>query len=67
MRPISFFKDKVQFVVKTFEANQSKFGSYVTTKFLAENEIVQYDLLSDYHPLEMIGPRDSFFILHHYS
>ena len=39
----------------------------VTMKFLAENEIVQYDLLSDYHPLEMIGPRDSFFILHHYS
>ena len=67
IKAISFFKDKVHFVVKTYEANQSKFGSYVTTKFLAENEIVQYDLLSDYHPLEMIGPSDSFFfILHHY-
>ena len=67
IKAISYFNNKVQFVVKTFEANQSKYGSYVTTKFLAENEIVEYDLLSDYHPLEMIGPCDSFFfILHHY-
>ena len=67
IKAISYFNNIVQFVVKTFEASQSKYGSYVTTKFLSENEIVDYDLLADYHPLEMLGPSHSFsFILHHY-
>ena len=67
IKAISYFKHEVKFAVKTFEAHQSKYGQYVTTKFLKSHEIVDYRELADYYPLEMIGTCDSFsFVLHHF-
>ena len=57
----------LNFCVSTFEASQSKFGFYVTTKFLSDFEATNLDDLADYYPLETVGPNNSFsFILHHF-
>ena len=67
IRSISFLETKVNFLVRTFEANQSKFGFYVTTKSLSEDESVVFENLADYYPVEMVGTIRSFsFILHHF-
>ena len=57
----------VNFLVSSFEASQSKFGYYVTTKVLAPSEIVSYATIHDYYPLEMRGTIEAFsFCLHHF-
>ena len=57
----------VTFCVTSFEASQSKFGFYVTTKFLSNFETVKFEELADYYPLEMTGTHKSFsFFLHHF-
>ena len=67
IRSISFIETKVNFLVRTFEANQSKFGFYVTTKSFSEDESVVFENLADYYPVEMVGTIRSFsFILHHF-
>ena len=67
IRSISFLENKVNFLVRTFEANQSKFGFYVTTKSLSEDESVVFENLGDYYPVEMVGTIRSFsFVLHHF-
>ena len=64
---ISYNGIALNFCVTTFEASQSKFGFYVTTKFLSDFEATNLDDLADYYPLEMVGPSNSFsFILHHF-
>ena len=67
IKAISYFKNKISFAVVTFEALKSKFGPFVTTAFISAHEVVDFDTLADYYPLEMMGTLDSFsFILHHY-
>jgi hypothetical protein len=67
VRCISCNENKVSFSVSSYEASQSKFGYYVTTRFVSECEVVSYDTLADYYPLVMIGTKEAFsFILHHF-
>ena len=67
IKHISFNGTSVKFCVRTFKASQSKYGFYVTTKFLSQFEVTELDDLADYYPLEMVGTADSFsFILHHF-
>ena len=67
IKAIAFSSDEVTFSVTAFEAHQSKFGYYITTKLIAVNDTVNYSDLCDYHPVEMIGRHNSFsFILHHF-
>ena len=67
IKNISFNGTTVNFCLKTFEASQSKYGFYVTTKFLLNSEVTDLEDLADYYPLEMVGASDSFsFILHHF-
>ena len=67
IRSISNFEQEVTFCVATFEASQSKFGYYVTTKHISPFEAVDYNDLADYYPLVMVGTPESFsFNLHHF-
>ena len=67
IKSISSNGKNVTFCVSTFEASQSKFGYYVTTKTLSQFEVVAHDALADYYPLEIMGTANSFsFILHHF-
>ena len=67
IKAIAFSSSEVNFSISVFEAHQSKFGHYVTTKFVSPNDTVNYSNLADYCPLEMIGTHKSFsFILHHF-
>ena len=67
IRSLSFNGKVVNFCLTTFEASQSKFGFYVTTKYLSSFEAVDFDNLLDYYPLEIVGTTESFsFILHHF-
>ena len=67
IKAIAFSSSEVNFSISVFEAHQSKFGYYVTTKFVSPNDTVNYSNLADYRPLEMIGTNKSFsFILHHF-
>ena len=65
IRSISFLENKVNCLVRTFEANQSKFVFYVTSKSLSDDESVEFENLGDYYPVEMVGTIQSFsFVLH---
>ena len=67
IKAIAFSSNEVNFSISVFEAHQSKFGNYVTTKFVSLDDTVNYSNLADYCPLEMIGTHKSFsFVLHHF-
>ena len=64
---IAFYKNVVKFAVSSYEALQSKYGYYVSSRSIAPYEVVTYDMLWDYHPLELYGNLKSFsFVLHHF-
>ena len=57
----------VSFGLSTYEAKQSKYGYYVSTKSHFQDEVVKLSDLWDYHPLELIGSESCFiFVLHHF-
>ena len=67
VRCISVWNEDVNSLVSTYEACQSRYGFYVTTKSFSSYEDVDYSNLADYHPLKMIGSLAGFsFVLHHY-
>ena len=67
IKAIEFSNNEASFFVSTFEALQSKFGYYLASKDLCQNEVVNYTTLCDHHPLELIGSNSCFiFVLHHF-
>ena len=67
LQAIAVQKGEVVFACVSFEAQRSSYGFYVTTKQVAELEVVKHSDLADPHPLKRIGPPEAFrFCFHHY-
>ena len=67
VRAIGYCGNEVSFGLSTYEAKQSKYGYYVSTKSHFQDEVVKLSDLWDYHPLELIGSESCFiFVLHHF-
>ena len=64
---ILLVENQVCFCVSVFEASLSKYGYYVTTKFLSLLKSVRLIDIADYYPLKPIGNINAFsFALHHF-
>ena len=67
LRTIAVDQEDVMFGCESFEAEQSEFGYYVTTKVINKFLVINHSDLADYHPLNRVGSVNSFcFCLHHF-
>ena len=56
----AYVKKEALFACTVFEAMQSKYGYYITTKKIKDIEVVKQSILADPHPLQRIGTADKF-------
>ena len=60
LKAFAYVKKEALFACTVFEAMQSKYGYYITTKKIKDIEVVKQSILADPHPLQRIGTADKF-------